>query len=426
MVEDKDKLKTTYFATDKLVPDPDNVRNHPQPNHDALARSIRRFGIRKSVVAHESSLIVYAGNETLKVALELGIKEIPVSWIPADVSETVCRAYGAADNQIATLAEWDDDGLADLLKLLEADDDIELDDVGFTLDDLNELLGQDIEVEEDDFDVDEALQHEAVSQLGDIWYLGEHHRLICGDCTDSDIVERVMMEATPLLMVTDPPYGVSYNATWREEYDEFERHSIMPVINDDRCDWTKAWRLFDGDVAYIWHADKFAASLVSQLQECGFEIRSQIIWVKQHFVFSRGDYHWQHEPCWYAVKKGNKSDWSGGRSESTAWQIANTNPMGGNMEEENTKHSTQKPLECMARPIRNHGKQGDIVYDPFLGSGTTMIACEQLGRKCRGIEIEPLYVDVCVNRFVEYVGSSDGVECERDGERITYQELCQV
>ncbi len=227
------------------------------------------------------------------------------------------------------------------------------------------------------------------------------HRLIAGDSTKAAEVERVMGGETPFIMVTDPPYGVEYDPAWRDGADlGVGERSKGKVVNDDRLDWTDAYRLFPGPVAYVWHASYFTIDVGSNLRDAGFEIRSSIIWRKQHFAMSRGHYHWQHEPCWYTVPKGKTSKWCGDRTQSTMWEIANNNAFGGGGEEK-LGHGTQKPVECMARPIRNHGDKDDDVYDPFLGSGTTMVAAEQLGRRCYGLEISPAYCAVILQRMTD-------------------------
>jgi hypothetical protein len=181
------------------------------------------------------------------------------------------------------------------------------------------------------------------------------------------------------------------------------------VANDHQVDWLAAYRLFPGDVAYVWHAGLHAAEVARGLEACGFRIRSQIIWAKQHFALSRGDYHWHHEPCWYAVREGKTSHWCGDRRQSTLWQIPNLNPIGGSGEEA-TGHGTQKPLELMRRPIVNNSVHGDIVYDPFLGSGTTLIAAEKTDRTCYGLDIDPRYVDVIVHRWQQVTGKQAALE----------------
>lgn len=244
------------------------------------------------------------------------------------------------------------------------------------------------------------LQAEWQTERGQVWVIpslsvaGKAHRVMCGDSTSADDVARLMGGETPNLMVTDPPYGVEYDAGWRDEAAaagllQFGAARQGVVQNDDRFDWFDAIKLFTGNVIYCWHADLRAKDVAQFLENAGYEIRYQIIWAKPHFVIGRGHYHTRHEPCWYAVKKGNTASWIGDHSQDTLWQITlDHNVTGG--------HSTQKPLECMARPIRNH--EGDV-YDPFLGSGTTIVACEQTGRIGYGMEISPAYVAVILQRL---------------------------
>lgn len=247
----------------------------------------------------------------------------------------------------------------------------------------------------------EELREKWQVEPGQVWALGEH-RLICGDCTDPETVARVLQGEKPALMVTDPPYGVNYDPNWRNEAAEAGFLSFAPrrtgiVTNDDRIDWSDAYALFPGDVAYTWSPGGDPVILTGvALQKAGFQIRNQIIWVKPHFPISRGHYTYQHEPCWYGVRKGRQAHWIGDKNASTTWKIAlDKNVDGG--------HSTQKPLACMATPIANH--EGDV-YDPFLGSGTTLIACERLGRRCRAVEIEPGYVAVCLERWATMTGQT--------------------
>ena len=215
-------------------------------------------------------------------------------------------------------------------------------------------------------------------QQGDIFLLG-NHRLICGDASKSEEVERLFQEELPNLMVTDPPYGVDYDPSWRDE--KLGCFAADRILNDDQSDWSAAWSLFPGNVAYVWHAGKKASIVQESLEKVDFQVRSQIIWVKSHFAISRGHYHWQHEPCWYAVKKNRTANWQGDRKQRTVWQI--------NRDKEKTGHATQKPIECMSRPILNHTLEGEAVYDPFGGSGTTLLACELINRKCYMMELSP-------------------------------------
>ena len=236
-----------------------------------------------------------------------------------------------------------------------------------------------------------------ISRPGDLWVLGKH-RLLCGDATVATDVERLLGDVKPLLMVTDPPYGVEYDPGWRNKAGAAATKRTGKVLNDDRADWREAWALFPGDVAYVWHGALHATTVADSLEASGFNIRSQIIWAKDRLVLSRGDYHWQHEPCLYAVKKTGKGHWAGDRKQTTLWQIANKD------QDAETVHGTQKPVECMRRPILNNSSPGQAVYEPFMGSGTTLIAAETTGRVCYGIELNPAYVDVAVERWQQFTG----------------------
>jgi DNA modification methylase len=240
-----------------------------------------------------------------------------------------------------------------------------------------------------------------VSQRGDLWLLGNHH-LVCGDCTNAAEVAAALGEARPHLMVTDPPYGVDYDPDWRNRADRANGRSIGAraigrPANDERDDWIGAWRLFDGDVVYCWHAGLHGSAVQRSLEKVGFDLRAQIVWAKNGHVISRGHYHGQHESCFYAVRKAAGSHWIGDRSQTTLWRI--DRPI-----KSETGHSTQKPIECMQRPIQNNSNVGDWVYDPFVGSGTTIIAADMIERRCAALEIEPAYVDVSVLRWENFTG----------------------
>lgn len=240
---------------------------------------------------------------------------------------------------------------------------------------------------------------EATARLGDIYLLGSH-RLMCGDSINPQHVEKLMDGASPILMVTDPPYGVEYDPKWREGLSSQSGNtSIGKVLNDNRYDWSEAYSLFTGDVAYVWHSSKYTHKFAKNIEDSGFELINLIFWARNRIVFGRGDYHYQHDPLWYAVKKGKKHNWQGRRDQSTVWEIANNNPFGNNNMEETWGHGTQKPMECMLRPILNNSAQGQSVYDPFGGSGTTLIACERSKRNCYMMELSPAYVDVIIKRW---------------------------
>jgi DNA modification methylase len=224
------------------------------------------------------------------------------------------------------------------------------------------------------------------------------HRLICGDSTSKDDVDALLAGVSPHLMVTDPPYGVSYDPAWRKRAGvNLNPRKLGKVVNDDQDDWREAWALFPGSVGYIWHASLHTSEVKQSLEASGFDMRAQLIWAKDRFAFSRGHYHWQHEPCWYAVRGTSGAHWSGDRKQSTVWTI-------NARDDDGHGHGTQKPVECMRRPIENNSSPGQAIYDPFSGSGTTIIAAEMTGRFCFAIEIDPAYVDVAVMRWQAFTG----------------------
>jgi DNA modification methylase len=235
-------------------------------------------------------------------------------------------------------------------------------------------------------------------RAGDLWQLGRH-RLLCADSTSSSDVARLLGGRRPLVMVTDPPYGVSYRPAWRAELNPNKAHRTAPIAGDERHDWTEAYKLFAGDVAYVWHAALYAREVGGHLVDCGFAIRAQIIWAKFRPVFSRGHYHWQHEPCWYAVRAGATASWSGDRRQRTLWSIRPDA-----VDDPRTPHAAQKPVECMGRAIRNHGGADDAIYDPFVGSGSTIIAAEKLDRTCLALEIDPANCQVAIARWESVSG----------------------
>jgi DNA modification methylase len=248
------------------------------------------------------------------------------------------------------------------------------------------------------------------SKAGDLWLLGRH-RLLCGDSTDQQTVSRVLGSVKPTLLVTDQPYGVEYDPEWRKRAGVNNSNRMGKVRNDDRADWREAWALFPGDVAYVWHGALHASTVADSLESCGFEIRSQIVWAKPSLVMGRGHYHWQHEPCWYAVR--GTGHWNGDRKQSTLWHIENRN------QDAETIHSTQKPVECMRRPIVNNSSPGQAVYEPFSGSGTTIIACEKEARIALAVELEPAYVDVAVTRWQNFTGQQAVLE----GDGRTFEQI---
>ena len=388
---------------------------NPRKNDDVverMAQAITEFGFRIPIVARSDGLVV-DGHLRLKAARVLGLDTVPVV-LADELSETQIKAFRLLANQSANWAEWDELLLsAELNDLLAEDYDLSL--IGFDDAELEELLAGEVDPEtasrEGEDDVPEAPET-PISRSGDLWVLGKH-RLLCGDATVATDVERLLGDINPLLMVTDPPYGVDYDPGWRNKAGAAATKRTGKVLNDDRADWREAWALFPGDVAYVWHGALHATTVADSLEASGFNIRSQIIWAKDRLVLSRGDYHWQHEPCLYAVKKTGKGHWAGDRKQTTLWQIANKD------QDTETVHGTQKPVECMRRPILNNSSPGQAVYEPFMGSGTTLIAAETTGRVCLGIELNPAYVDVAVQRWQQFTGQ----EAVLDGTGESFSDL---
>ncbi len=406
--------KIEQRAVADLLPYARNARTHTDTQVAQIAASIEEWGWTIPVLVDEKNLII-AGHGRVQAAQLLKIKKVPV-MVAKGWSEGQKRAYSIADNKLALNAGWDNEMLSlEIADLSELDFDLEL--IGFDVDEINVLL-PDFEGETDPDDVP-GLPVNPVTRDGDVWLLGKH-RLVCGDATQADTVEKCLNGVEPHLMVTDPPYGVEYDPEWRDivEKDEgrWNKNNVTTwalgkVKNDDNADWREAYALFPGDVAYVWHAGNKANITADSLITCGFHIRAQIIWVKQSFVFSRGHYHWQHEPCWYAVRKGSSGQWTGDRKQSTVWEIRNNAAIGDTTKNEiATGHGTQKPVECMRRPIQNNSSVCQAVYDPFVGSGTTIIAAEMTGRSCHAIELSPEYVDVCVKRWQDFTSEEAVLE----------------
>ena len=390
-----DAIETWPLA--KLEPYAKNAKMHGADQVAKIAASMAEFGWTvPCLVADDGELI--AGHGRVLAATQLGLTEAPVIVL-GHLTEAQRRAYRIADNKLTELGTWDEALLsAELNDLLAEDYDLSL--IGFDDDELEALLAGEVDPEtescEGEDDVPEAPET-PTSRPGDLWVLGKH-RLLCGDATVATDVERLLGDVKPLLMVTDPPYGVEYDPGWRNKAGTAATKRTGKVLNDDRADWREAWALFPGDVAYVWHGALHATTVAESLEASGFNIRSQIIWAKDRLVLSRGDYHWQHEPCLYAVKKTGKGHWAGDRKQTTLWQIANKD------QDADTVHGTQKPVECMRRPILNNSSPGQAVYEPFMGSGTTLIAAETTGRVCLGIELNPVYVDVAVQRWHQFTG----------------------
>lgn len=368
---------------------PYNPRKISAAAMKGLSASMNRFGLVEPLVWNKRTSRLVGGHQRLKVLKAGKATEAPV--VVVDLPEIEEKALNVTLNNPAISGEFSDE-LGPLLAEL---------DTGLPQDIFEELrldeLAEPEQLEEDEVP---EVPKVAVTKPGDLWTLGRH-RLLCGDATKAEDVELVVGKRKPFLMVTDPPYGVDYSPEWRAQAAANgllgfspARGSLGKVLNDDRADWSAAFAIFPGHVLYVWHASWKASQGQIAIQSLGFEIRAQLIWAKPSFAISRGAYNFQHEACSYAVRNGQPARFIGSKSESTLWSLARPTPNG---------HATQKPIECMARPIRNHDCAAGV-YDPFLGSGTTLVAAEQLDRICYGLEIEPRYCDVIVERWQNLTG----------------------
>jgi DNA modification methylase len=369
----------------------DNPRTITDAKFQQLVQSVKDFPQMLEVrpIAFKKASegnVVLGGNMRLRACIAAGLKEVPAIDLTG-FTDAQQREFVIKDNVGYGEWEWD--------KIIA--DWPEAEEWGLDIPEWAEVKP---EAGEDDYEIPDEIQTDIV--LGDLFEIGPH-RLVCGSSTEADVVAKVLNGKEPYLMVTDPPYGVSYDPMWRKEHNETKGFAAKTkqtgkVQNDNQADWSEAWSLSPSKVVYVWHSGIHGATVSDSLIKNKFLLRAQIIWNKQFGVFGRGDYHWQHEPCWYAVKEGNKGNWAGDRKQTTVWDIKGFNPNGNDLQKKEAKtgHGTQKPVECMARPIKNH--DGDV-YDPFLGSGTTMVAAHQLNRKCYGIEIDPKYCQVIVDRM---------------------------
>lgn len=358
---------------------------------------IREVGWAGALLYNEATGRLIDGHARKKLPADLAVDgKVPV--LVGEWSEDQERLILATLDPLGAMAEADADALADLMRGLDFEDRSVTDLLGRIAEDtgadaiLNPPGDDDPAPIPTNKEEAAALVAKWGTALGQVWTIGRH-RLMCGDSTSAEDVAALLDGAKPLLMTTDPPYGVTYDAHWRVDAPSLtsnkESQRSGTVSGDDQADWAEAIAMFPGSVAYLWHADRFAVVAALGLEASSFELRNQIIWSKTHHPISRGHYHWRHEPCWYAVKKGAAASWVGDRKNSTVWEV-------GLPEKDGAIHSTQKPLELFRRPIRNH--DAPQVYDPFAGTGTAMVAADELGRTCYSMEIDPVYLAVTLER----------------------------
>lgn len=357
----------------------------------SLERDPEIMRLRPIVIDQDNQVL--AGNQRLAACLKLGMDRLPDGWVvrAVDLTPEAQKRFMLLDNSPDGVSgTWD----IDILQNSTFFDDlggVQLPDIGFPAE-LWRLCG--VETPDRVPEDPRLLKNRFGAKCGQIWQLGKH-RLLCGDATDPEAVKTLLAGHVPHLMVTDPPYGVEYDPEWRQVAGLQDAGAYGEVHNDDKADWREAWELFPGNVAYVWHAGVHSPAVAESLQVCGFILRALIVWDKGRIVIGRGNYHHQHEPLWYAVRKGRSARFTDDRTESTVWEIPKP-------QKNETGHSTQKPVECMSRPMRNHICTS--VYDPFVGSGTSIIAAEEIGRTCYAMEIASEYVELSLQRWEEATG----------------------
>ncbi len=397
---------------DSLVPASYNPRKKLKPGDkefEKIKNSIAEFGYVDPVIANQD-LTVIGGHQRISVLKTLGYTEI--DCIVINIDKTKEKALNIALNKIS--GEWNQELLADLIKDLQSlDYDVSF--TGFEPPEIDQLFNDlhSKEIKEDDFDVEKELAEPALTKRGDVWLLGRH-RLVCGDSTDPGVFSLLMEGKKANLVVTDPPYNVAYEAKAGKiqndnlKDDEFYNFLLKAFTN--------ATEAMEKDASiYVFHADTEGLNFRKAFKEAGLYLSGVCIWAKQSLVLGRSPYQWKHEPVLYGWRKDGKHNWYGDRKQSTIWNFDRPS--------KNDLHPTMKPVALIAYPITNSSMSNCIVLDPFGGSGSTLIACEQTNRICYTIEMDEKYADVIVKRYIEQVGFAEGVFVLRDGVKIYYSEL---
>lgn len=401
-----------YYLADvsELIPYVRNARTHSEAQVSQIAASIREFGFLSPILVAEDNTIL-AGHGRLAAALKLGLKKVPCVK-ENHLTETQKRAYIIADNKLSLNAGWDNELLAVELSELEGAD-FNLDLLGFDEAELSSIFYADKDVNEDDFDVEKELEEPCFSKTGDMWTLGKH-RIICGDATKLETYKTLLENTKVNLVVTDPPYNVNYEGSAGKikndnmEDDKFYQFLFNSFVNMEQA-------MADDASIYVFHADTEGLNFRKAFQDAGFYLSGCCIWKKPSLVLGRSPYQWQHEPCLYGWKKKGKHKWYAGRKETSVWEFEKS--------KKNADHPTMKPIALLAYPIKNSSMTNSLVLDPFAGSGSTLIACEQTGRVCYAIELDEKYCDVIVKRYIEQVGNDKSVKVLRGGKEYSFTEV---
>ena len=397
------KLNVIHLKVSDLIA----YENNPRKNDDAVdavASSIKSFGFKVPVIVDSNNVII-AGHTRVKACKKLGITEVPCV-IADDLTEDQIKAFRLADNKTSELAEWDLDKLSEELKFIEMD----MSQFGF--EDLEQEL--DREVLEDEFDENEAVSENPYSRKGDIFILG-NHKLMCGDSTINDDVKKLVDGKQVDMIFTDPPYNVNYEGSTgmkiqndKQKDEDFYNFLSSAFNNMFEC-------VKPGGVIYCCHADTEGLNFRTAFKNAGFKLAECLIWVKNSLVLGRQDYHWRHEPILYGWKEGAGHYFVDDRTQDTIWEY--------NKPKSNNLHPTMKPLELVGKAIKNSSKRNECVLDLFGGSGSTLIACEQIQRNAFLMELDERYVDVIVKRYLRFIQSYEGCYLIRDGEKIPLESI---
>lgn len=380
------------------------------PEYEKLKRSLEQFGYVEPVIWNKATGRVVGGHQRLKVLIDMGITE--VECVVVDLPEDKEKALNIALNKIS--GDWDKDKLAVLIADLQGTAfDVSL--TGFDAAEIDDLFKDTLKdgVKDDNIDVDAELKEPPITKPGDIWTLGRH-RLVCGDSTKPETFDLLMAGAKANLVITDPPYNVNYEGSAGKIQNDNMGNEAFYEFLLAAFQNTAAIMADDASI-YVFHADTEGLNFRRAFADAGFYLSGCCIWKKQSLVLGRSPYQWQHEPVLYGWKKGGKHQWYTGRKETTIWEF--------DKPKKNGDHPTMKPIPLLAYPIMNSSMSNTLVVDPFGGSGSTLIACEQTDRSCNTIELDPKFCDVIVKRYIEQVGSSEKVSCQRDGLTYSFDEL---
>lgn len=395
---------------EKLVPYVNNARTHNASQIMKLRSSLREFGFINPVIIDRDYNII-AGHGRVMAAREEKIDKVPCVFVDY-LTEAQKKAYILADNRMAMDAGWDEQLLKVEIESLQAENfDVSL--TGFDEKELSDLFDSEKDAKDDNFDVDKELQKPTVTKAGDVWLLGAH-KLISGDSTKEETYKMLMGEQKANLVVTDPPYNVNYQGSAGKikndnlKNDQFYRFLLAAFTCMEKA-------MADDASIYVFHADTEGLNFRKAFADAGFYLSGTCIWKKQSLVLGRSPYQWQHEPCLFGWKKNGRHQWYSDRKQTTIWEF--------DKPKKNGDHPTMKPVPLIAYPIRNSSMTNCIVLDPFGGSGSTLIACEQTGRICRTIELDEKYCDVIVKRYIEQAKSAAGVYVIRDGKKISFEEI---